>query len=645
MSLASSVSSAGHDHLLQGGDRLGVVALLGAIAGVQEAAVGVGDVGGRLGVGRLLRPPLERARLGALGLGCRGVGGDPLLVCLLPGGGLGLQLGLGLPQAGQPIGLAGKGFGQLVAAGIAEQPILALVGLGRLAQDLGDLFFELVVGAVGLVGGIAGQLGAIQRHRADADHAGGGAQLQGLDEEPGQRLLVAGTKAGDGHVVGGLVGGQHPEGDVLGQAAFDLAGGLNPKTVAIQQHPEQQLGVVGGMAVPVIPVRLVEGCEVELVDHVEDEPGEMLLGEPVAQVGGQQEGLVAVAAQKVVGHNPFYASATLTPNILILILRCQLLPDRAAPQPITQRLSARPRAATAGEVCCYGRMEGAVVGPRGRRCQSASIAWTSPSLPRHLHRMRCLQHPLEDPAAVGVDSNDPGVLVVEGHIESARVRVQRPRRAGWRLAYPQHGRAVAFPVGRKPVDHGRDAAGHPEVLAGIQPHHQRRTPRGQDRLAAHAEGSMAEDHRRARTHRRAAATPAVQHPPSCGHVDAKTAEPHLPPARRHHAPTCHGYQPLMRLVPAAPGKAEHRQHRERCSPPPAHPASSRYRRDPHRSDVSRLPSVPCDDRLPRPARHRGRVWLARASQRPGHVTVHAIVGIVTTAASPDQPTRVSATAC
>jgi hypothetical protein len=61
------------------------------------------------------------------------VGGHPLLVGLLPGGGLGLQLRLGLAQPGEPISLAGKLRGQLVAAGVPEQPILVLVGLGGLA--------------------------------------------------------------------------------------------------------------------------------------------------------------------------------------------------------------------------------------------------------------------------------------------------------------------------------------------------------------------------------------------------------------------------------------------------------------------------------------------------------------------------------
>jgi hypothetical protein len=45
------------------------------------------------------------------------------------------------------------------------------------------------------------------------------------------------------------------------------------------------------MAVPVGAMMPVEGCEVELVGDVEDEPGEVAGGEPVAQVRGQEEGL------------------------------------------------------------------------------------------------------------------------------------------------------------------------------------------------------------------------------------------------------------------------------------------------------------------------------------------------------------------
>jgi len=56
-------------------------------------------------------------------------------------------------------------------------------------------------------------------------------------------------------------------------ASFELTGGAHADAVAVQQHAQQGLGVVGGVAV--VAVGPVERGEVGLVDHVEDEPGEV----------------------------------------------------------------------------------------------------------------------------------------------------------------------------------------------------------------------------------------------------------------------------------------------------------------------------------------------------------------------------------
>jgi hypothetical protein len=72
------------------------------------------------------------------------------------------------------------------------------------------------------------------------------------------------------------------------------------------------------VAVPVGPVGAQERVEVELVDDVQDEPGQVIIGRPVAQVGWEQEGLVVVAAQEVVGHGSSYPFATIAPNVLVL---------------------------------------------------------------------------------------------------------------------------------------------------------------------------------------------------------------------------------------------------------------------------------------------------------------------------------------
>jgi hypothetical protein len=68
------------------------------------------------------------------------------------------------------------------------------------------------------------------------------------------------------------------------------------------------------MAVPVSPVAAQERRQVELVDHIQYEPGQVVLGQPVPQVRRQQEGLVVVAAQEVVGHGAYYGFAPFIPN-------------------------------------------------------------------------------------------------------------------------------------------------------------------------------------------------------------------------------------------------------------------------------------------------------------------------------------------
>jgi hypothetical protein len=75
------------------------------------------------------------------------------------------------------------------------------------------------------------------------------------------------------------------------------------------------------MAVPVGAVGAQERNEVQLVDEVEDEPGEVAFREPVAQVRGEQEGLVAVAAAEVVGHNSSYMLASFIPKYGLFLKR------------------------------------------------------------------------------------------------------------------------------------------------------------------------------------------------------------------------------------------------------------------------------------------------------------------------------------
>jgi hypothetical protein len=136
---------------------------------------------------------------------------------------------------------------------------------------------------------------------------------------------VADPEPGDGHVIGGAVAGKDAEGDVLVAAAFDLAGGADPGAVAIQQHGQQHPGLVGGPAMPIGPIGLQEWAKVELVDHVQDKPGQVTARQPVAQVRWEQKGLVTVAGKEVVCHGRSYA-------ISLLCCLAQRPPQQPFPQ-------------------------------------------------------------------------------------------------------------------------------------------------------------------------------------------------------------------------------------------------------------------------------------------------------------------------
>ena len=52
------------------------------------------------------------------------------------------------------------------------------------------------------------------------------------------------------------------------------------------------VGAIGG----------VEGLEVELLDRLDHEPGQMVLIQPIAQIRRQQQGLISIAAKEVLSH-------------------------------------------------------------------------------------------------------------------------------------------------------------------------------------------------------------------------------------------------------------------------------------------------------------------------------------------------------
>ena len=208
---------------------------------------------------------------------------------------------LRLPQPGPPALAAGQVLGQLVAASLAVDLVLGGVDAAGLLEDLGG---DLLVGADGAVAGRRGEFGAVDGDHADVDQAG-------LAQRPStwpkrspraswwrtrKRAIVAWSGTWFAQITRKATSSRQRRSIPRERALADRVG------VGEQGH--HHLRVVGGAAVAVGAVGGVEGLEVELLDRLDHEPGEVVFVEPVAQVRRQQHRLVTVTGEEVLGHDP-----------------------------------------------------------------------------------------------------------------------------------------------------------------------------------------------------------------------------------------------------------------------------------------------------------------------------------------------------
>jgi hypothetical protein len=221
---------------------------------------------------------------------------DPVPVALVGAGVfgvLGVELGERLLDVRGPATAVGEPGRQVV---IVAPGVLGGVDPGGLGHDLvGDplcLVPHRRTGAVRAPRGVRGDLGAIDRHDPDLDHPGGGAQPQHLGEHVRERVLVTGAEPGDRGVVRGVLATHHPERDMVQTQPLDPPRGTLPDGVGVQQQRQQHVRVEPLAAHPAGPHLGVEPGRVELVDHVQHEPHQMVLGQPVRHVRRQQELLI-----------------------------------------------------------------------------------------------------------------------------------------------------------------------------------------------------------------------------------------------------------------------------------------------------------------------------------------------------------------
>ena len=124
-------------------------------------------------------------------------------------------------------------------------------------------------------------------------------ELKPMVDQARDMLQAASNSAGGAdimveEIIGGVVGRQHAEWDVLVETQGNPARGGHSDAVAVQQDLDHHPGMVGRAAPLFALITGHYGGEVQLVDHVGDEVCQMVWGQPLLKRCRQQQLLVRV---------------------------------------------------------------------------------------------------------------------------------------------------------------------------------------------------------------------------------------------------------------------------------------------------------------------------------------------------------------
>jgi len=116
-------------------------------------------------------------------------------------------------------------------------------------------------------------------------------------------LKVVATKCGNGPKIRAAIGCQPAKGHVVDNGLSDFAAGRDPNAVRVEQDFEHHGRMKGRPALAVIPKPPEQRFEIKRTDHTGDEAHQMLLREPVIQVGSKQKPPVRIVVAEVVPHD------------------------------------------------------------------------------------------------------------------------------------------------------------------------------------------------------------------------------------------------------------------------------------------------------------------------------------------------------
>ncbi len=153
-----------------------------------------------------------------------------------------------------------------------------------------------------VLAGVSADLGAIQRHLAQAHQPSFLADLEDLDQQFSQGAQMVAAKLTDAAVVRLLVAGEHPEGGVFPAGLLDLAGAGQPDAVGVQEQHYHHPRVVGLLAPGILlPVSGVNGLKIQLCGQIQQEEHQLVLRQPLHRRRREEQGLLRVPGAERLG--------------------------------------------------------------------------------------------------------------------------------------------------------------------------------------------------------------------------------------------------------------------------------------------------------------------------------------------------------
>jgi hypothetical protein len=204
-----------------------------------------------------------------------------------------------LAQPALPALTRREDLGQLVAAPIPQDGGLRGVGGDRLFDDRAS---KLLIAHRLVAVGVGVHLRAVDSDHPHSRQTSVRAQAQDLAEHAGQRALVALDEPRERRVIRAPMRGNHATGDVVDARPLDRPRRPCAPRPAIQQQREHHRRLIGRATVAVLAIGGIERRRIHHRHSVDDEPRQVVLRQPLPNVGRQQERLLTIARQEVLRH-------------------------------------------------------------------------------------------------------------------------------------------------------------------------------------------------------------------------------------------------------------------------------------------------------------------------------------------------------